>query len=189
MTEPVGLLLAAGSASRFGTDKLLHTLPDGIAIGIAAATALIQAMPNSIAVVKPGDHILINAVSKLGMRVVENPLAAQGMGTSVSAGVNATIDATGWLIALADMPWIKPATISALAERLRNGASMVAPVHKNQRGHPAGFSSRWREQLRSLSGDKGARDLIAKYSDELELLITEDAGVLQDIDYLSDIKS
>jgi molybdenum cofactor cytidylyltransferase len=189
MTEPVGILLAAGSASRFGADKLLHALPDGIAIGIAAATALIKAMPNSIAVVKPGDHALINTFSKLGMSVVENPLTAQGMATSVAAGVNATIDANGWLIALADMPWIKPATIAALADRLKHGASIVAPLYKNQRGHPVGFSSRWREQLRGLSGDKGARDLIAKYSDELELLITEDAGVLQDIDYLSDIKS
>ena len=189
MTEPVGLLLAAGSASRFGADKLLHVLPNGVAIGIAAATSLIQALPNSIAVVKPGDSVLIKAFVKLGMKVIENPRADEGMATSLAAGVNATSDASGWLIALADMPWIKPATICALAEKLNNGASMVAPMYENQRGHPVGFSSYWREQLQALTGDKGARDLITKNAYELELLMTEDAGVLQDIDYLRDVKN
>lgn len=189
MTQPIGILLAAGSASRFGTDKLLHPLPDGIAIGIASATALIQALPHSIAVVKPGDQLLINAYTKLGLKVIENPRAHEGMGTSLAAGVNATADASGWLITLADMPKIKPATICALAEKLNNGASIVAPVFESQRGHPVGFSSYWREQLQSLTGDKGARDLITKNAYELELLMTEDAGVLQDIDYLRDVKN
>ena len=187
MTEPVGILLAAGSARRFGAAKLLHPLPGGLAIGVAAASALMQAVPNTLAVVRPGDHALIEAFSEIGLKVVNNPLAEEGMGASLAAGVYATSGADGWLIALADMPWVLPSTITALADRVKNGASMVAPVYQGRRGHPVGFSSLWQEQLRGLSGDRGARDLIANYPDKLELLATEDDGVLQDIDHPRDL--
>ena len=147
-----------------------------------------QVLPNTIAVVKPGDYPLIEVFRELGLQMVENPLADEGLGTSLAAGVNATARADGWLIALADMPWILPATISAVAERLADGASMVAPVYAGRRGHPVGLSSRWLQPLQSLSGDSGARDLIARHPDELELLATGDAGVLKDIDYPQDLR-
>jgi molybdenum cofactor cytidylyltransferase len=188
MTKVIGILLAAGCAKRFGAHKLVHPLPDGVAIGVAAASALLEAMPDVIAVIQPEDHALIKAFTRIGMKVVENTRADEGMGTSLAAGVNATSSADGWLIALADMPWIQPATVTALVNQLNNGASMVAPVYQGQRGHPVGFSARWQQPLRELSGDKGARDLMANYPDEVELLTTRDAGVLRDIDYPHDLK-
>jgi molybdenum cofactor cytidylyltransferase len=189
MTQIAGILLAAGSARRFGAPKLLHPLHAGVPVAAAAAQALMQVLPNTLAVVKPGDHALIEVFTELGLHIVENPLADEGMGSSLAAGVNATatIRADGWLIMLADMPWIQPATISALADRLESGASIVAPVCAGQRGHPVGFSSHWLQPLRDLCGDKGARDLIANNLDALELLATEDVGVLQDIDFPHDL--
>ena len=187
MTEIAGILLAAGSARRFGAPKLLQPLDDGVPIAAIAAQTLIQVLPNTVAVVKPGEHALAELLTGLGLQVIENPLADQGMGTSLAAGVNSTAQADGWLIMLADMPWIQPATISALVDRLEKGASIVAPVYAGQRGHPVGFSSRWLQPLREVAGDKGARDLITDHPDELELLATEDAGVLKDIDYPQDI--
>jgi molybdenum cofactor cytidylyltransferase len=109
------------------------------------------------------------------------------MGTSLAAGVNATSDATGWLIALADMPWLQAATINVLADRLNSGASIVAPVYNGRRGHPVGFSSRWKNELQCLSGDRGARDLITAHGNELVLFTTEDAGVLMDVDHPQDL--
>jgi molybdenum cofactor cytidylyltransferase len=187
MTEVVGILLAAGSARRFGAPKLLYPLHDGVPLAVAAAHALNQVLPNTLAVVKPGDQALIELFTELGLQIVENPLADEGMGTSLAAGVNATTEADGWLIALADMPWVQPATMATLADRVKNGASIIAPVYAGRRGHPVGFSSRWLQPLRGLSGDKGARDLIAAHSDELELLATNDAGVLTDIDHPQDL--
>jgi len=187
MTQIAGILLAAGSARRFGAPKLLHALHDGLPVAAVAAQSLVQVLPNTLAVVKPGDHALIKVFTELGLHIVENPLADEGMGTSLATGINATAMADGWLIALADMPWIQPTTISALVDRLENRASMVAPVFEGRRGHPAGFSSRWLQPLRDLRGDKGARDLIAQNPDALELLTTEDAGVLRDVDYPHDI--
>lgn len=187
MHEPTGVLLAAGSATRFGADKLQQPLSDGTTVCVAAARCLLQALPHCIAVVKPDDHALAKILTDLGMKVLVNPRHAQGMGTSLAAAIHATADADGWLIALADMPWIQTATMTALAQRLQLGASMVAPIYKAQRGHPVGFASRWRQPLQALTGDRGARDLITQHADELELIMTEDAGVLQDIDYPLDL--
>ncbi len=187
MTAPVGILLAAGNASRFGAPKLLHPMPDGVAVGVAAACAMREVMQDTIAVVWPGDRALVDAFTQIGLQVVENPRAEEGMASSLVAGINASADAGGWLIALADMPWTQPATVAALAERLNQGASMVAPVHQGRRGHPVGFSACWREALQELRGDRGARDLMANHPHELELLPTGDVGVLLDVDHPSDL--
>lgn len=187
MTTITGILLAAGSSRRFGANKLLQPLDDGSPVGVAAASNLINALPNSIAVVRPGDTVMVEAFTRLGLTIVENPEAEQGMGTSLAAGIRAAGDAGGWLIALADMPWIQVETIRQLADRLMDGVSLVAPIHAGRRGHPVGFSSGWRALLEALRGDEGARSILAAHKAQLELLETADAGVLRDIDCPDDL--
>ena len=58
------ILLAAGSGSRFGGDKLLHPLADGTPIGVQAARNLLAAAPDVIAVVRPGDFRLLTCLSR-----------------------------------------------------------------------------------------------------------------------------
>lgn len=187
MSEITGILLAAGCSSRFGSNKLLHLLPDGTAVGVAAAANLMEAMPSSVAVVPQGDRELRKAFSDLGMRVVDNPLASHGMSTSIVAGISASADADGWVIALADMPWVKPDSIQLLVKALKQGSSIVVPEYKSQRGNPAGFSSNWKDALCNLSGDKGARGLIKSHSSEVTLINVHDEGVLRDVDVRIDI--
>ncbi len=148
-----------------------------------------QLKPNSIAVVRAGDEVLGDVLAATGLRIILNPVASEGMGTSLARGVRATQDAAGWIIALADMPWIAPATIDAVAAHLRGGASMAAPSHAGRRGHPVGFSGRWREELCRLSGDTGAKRLIEAHPDALELVETADPGIFRDIDYPQDLSS
>ncbi|MEJ2577126.1 MAG: NTP transferase domain-containing protein, partial [Gammaproteobacteria bacterium] len=64
---------------------------------------------------------------------------------------------------------------------------LVAPRCDGRRGHPVGFSARWGAALAGLSGDQGARELLARYPDRLQLVDTDDRGVLADIDHPSDM--
>ena len=187
MRPVTGILLAAGTGRRFGAHKLLQPLPSGEPVGVAAARNLIAAVPDSIAVVRAGDQALAAALGAVGLRIVEHPGADGGLGTSLAAGVATTPDAAGWLIALGDMPWVQQETILALTEALAAGASLVAPLYADRRGHPVGFAALWGGRLMNLKGDQGARDLIAAHSVQLVLLPTQDPGVLLDVDTLADL--
>ncbi|MBT2969955.1 MAG: nucleotidyltransferase family protein [Candidatus Thiodiazotropha sp. (ex Ctena orbiculata)] len=182
-----GILLAAGTGQRFGRHKLLHPLPSGESMGVASARSLMAALPNCLAVIHPQDRQLAELFAGLGLSVVENSEAEQGMGRSLAAAVGASADAAGWVVALADMPWIAAETIRSVARALQQGASMAAPAYRQRRGHPVGFARQWRAPLLALRGDVGARHLLAAHPDELLLLPTDDPAVLLDIDREADL--
>lgn len=183
-----GVLLAAGSSTRFGAQKLLHRLDDGMSIAEHAARNLISALPNSAAVIRPGDVVLSKLFTGLGLSIIECANATQGMGASLACGVSATPQASGWLIALCDMPWIRPQTIYGLSQQLRSGAGIVAPQYQGKRGHPVGFSAAFKTKLMALQHDVGARELIEAGHEHLGLMMTDDPGVLADVDVLADIQ-
>ena len=182
----VGVLLAAGSGTRFGAHKLLHPLGDGVTIAEHAARNLLLALPSSLAVVRPGDVVLREILTRLGIVVVECVDAAQGMGASIACGVSAAPNADGWVVALADMPWIRPQTIYSVAQQLRSGAVMVAPQFQGRRGHPVGFAATFKASLSALQRDVGARGVIEAGRERLILTGTDDAGVLRDVDVPAD---
>jgi molybdenum cofactor cytidylyltransferase len=184
----VGVLLAAGQGSRFGSNKLVHRLGDGTPLAVAALRNLAQSVDDVVAVVRPDDADLIDLLTAEGARIVPCFAAAHGMGASLACGVHASDQADGWLIALADMPYVPPAVVRQLADRLRAGAAIVAPEHDGQRGHPVGFRRAFLAQLSDLSGDRGARDLIQSNAHRLELIPSADPGVLWDIDALQDLE-
>ncbi len=182
------ILLAAGSGSRFGGGKLLHVLPDGVAIGAHAARNLIAAGLDVVAVAKPGDTAVAEMLERAGCRMTVCPHAARGMGASLAHGIGASRDSDGWVIALADMPSIRSETIAAVVRELKGGRHLVAPVYKGQRGHPVGFGKRFRAELLALEGDAGARDIVAVHKSELVLVECDDPGILHDIDRREDLK-
>ena len=177
-----GILLAAGQGTRFGANKLLHPLKDGTPMAVASARHLKAALPRSIAVVADADSELAGYLAQEGLHIIENPRAAEGMGTSIACGVAASAEASGWVIALADMPRIPVAIIQAVTAGLEEGADIVAPDYQGQRGHPVGFAARHGPVLLQLRGDAGARSIIAANSGSLQLIDTSDAGVIFDID-------
>jgi molybdenum cofactor cytidylyltransferase len=111
------------------------------------------------------------------------------MAATIACGVGATAGARGWLIALADMPWIRPTTIAAVAGAIRAGAPLAAPFYQGRRGHPVGFGAAFGKELCALHGDEGARSLIQCHAGELGRLDCDDAGVLADIDVPADLHS
>jgi len=121
-------------------------------------------------------------VARRGLQVVANPHAAQGMGMSIACGVAACPAARGWVIALADMPWVPSAVIRNIAGALVQGADIVAPAFQGRRGHPVGFSARHGAALQQLRGDAGARGIIAAHHASLQLIETAERGVILDVD-------
>jgi molybdenum cofactor cytidylyltransferase len=184
----VGILLAAGSASRFGSDKLLHRLADGTPIAAAAARNLRAAVEPVVAVVRPGSPALEGALADAGVTVTRCPDAAAGMGHSLAHAVRATADAAGWVVALADMPFIAPESIRRVAEALVAGAPIAAPRYRGERGHPVGFAARYRAALEALVGDAGAREILRRDGGLVVMLDVDDPGVLRDIDTPADLQ-
>jgi molybdenum cofactor cytidylyltransferase len=130
---------------------------------------------------------LIRQFKSIGTEVVVCVDAEQGMGNSLACGIRASLEAKGWVIALADMPWIKPGTIKQITNELNSGAAIIAPIWQGQRGHPVGFSAIFGSELAQLQGDTGAKSLIQANIHHLKLIDCNDPGILQDIDYPADL--
>ena len=184
----VGLLLAAGASSRFGADKLLHDLPHGVPMAVQAARHLKAVLPDVIAVVRPGGGDLERRLGAEDVAVVVCGRADEGMGASLACAVRAAGDAEGYLVALADMPFVRPSSILAVRDALAAGAALAAPYWRARRGHPVGISARFRPVLEGLAGDEGARALLARHAAELIKVPVGDPGVLRDIDRPEDLQ-
>jgi molybdenum cofactor cytidylyltransferase len=187
MAPIVGILLAAGASRRFGADKLSHPLSDGDLVAVRACRNLLAGTDEVLAVVRPGSEALAARLLAEGAAVRICADADQGMGASLACGVRARPEAAGWLVALADMPWIAPATIQSVADALRAGARIAAPCWQGRRGHPVGFSPLLGPNLAALNGDTGAKTVIQAHLEQLRLVDCDDPGVLRDIDRPEDL--
>ena len=185
--EIVGVLLAGGYSRRFGVDKLVQPLPDGTAIAVAAARTLLAVCPRSISVLRPEQTTLRNLLIDVGVAVRVDAAPARGLGDSLASAVRLTPRAAGWLVALADMPFLDVRTLRSVLEALENGAEIAAPRYRGRRGHPVGFSRRWFAALASLQGDRGARQFIDDLQPSIVLIEVDDAGVHRDIDTPGDL--
>lgn len=188
----VGILLAAGFSRRFGaSNKLLQALPDGCPIALAAGQNLIKAIPLSIAVVRPDNMALAHLLENSGLTVFfcseQDTEMADSLSAVVKFSANFSESNDGFIIALADMPYINPLTISAIATELYTGASIVIPSFQSKRGHPVGFSAKYRRELEVLHGDEGARSILKRYPEKITLLACDDPGILTDIDTPADL--
>ena len=187
MKDIVGLLLAAGSATRFGSDKLRHALPHGVPIAVQAARHLKKELARVLAVVRPASAALAEALEAEACEVIVCEDAAQGMGASLACAARAAGEADGYLVALGDMPFVRPATVAAVRDALAAGAPLAAPYFRARRGHPIGFSGRFFRDLLASQGDQGARALLAANEAILVKIPVGDAGVLRDIDTPADL--
>ncbi|MDI1360946.1 nucleotidyltransferase family protein [Methylotenera sp.] len=188
----IGILLAAGFSRRFGaSNKLLQVLPDGSPIAQASAKRLIEAIPLSIAIVRPENKVLAQLLQDAGLKVFFCTEQETEMADSLSAAIKFSAafrdSSDGFVIALADMPYVDSKTTAAIASKLSEGASIVVPTYQGKRGHPVGFSAKFRTELESLHGDEGARSILKRYPEEIIFLECDDSGILTDIDTPADL--
>lgn len=187
-----GILLAAGRGERFGGRKLLAKLDTGKTILETSAVAM-RAATDDVMIVVRDDAELVDLAERiaaaLDLRLLVNHHANVGMATSIVAGVEATSTASGWLIGLADMPYVLPSTIREIADRIRSPTTIVVPTHQGMRGHPVGFGSDYFARLTALTGDAGARSVLQAFAAEVQVLPVDDPGVLMDIDTQADLSA
>jgi molybdenum cofactor cytidylyltransferase len=187
LSDIVGLLLAAGSATRFGSDKLRHALPHGVSIAVQAARHLRSELPVVYAVVRPGQKDLVENLKAEGCEVVVCENAAEGMGASLACAARAAGPAKGYLVALGDMPFIRRSSIAAVRDALAGGAPLAAPYFRARRGHPVGIAGRFHDDLLVLKGDEGAKGLLKSNESLLVKVPVGDPGVIRDIDRPEDL--
>lgn len=188
----IGILLAAGFSRRFGAaNKLMQVLPNGQIMALAAANNLVTALPISVAVVRADNQILADALRQLGLQIVicaeEAAVMADSLVTAMRFAASIEANHDGYVIALADMPYIQASTISLVADAVTQGGGIVVPTFQGQRGHPVAFAAKFYTALLGVQGDAGARDILKLHADEVRWLACEDAGIVADIDTPADM--
>lgn len=182
-----GILLAAGSSQRFGKgNKLLQALNDGTPLAIASANNLSSSLKKVIAVVRPEDKQLASLLHQQGIEICISPESKNGIGGSISNGVKKSLDADGWIFALADMPYINYNVISIIIENMLNNKPIVRPYYQNKPGHPVGFSQLYRDELLNLNHKEGAISIINKNLPQLQKLDLDTPSIIKDFDTLED---
>ena len=156
------ILLAAGGSRRFGAgNKLLADLAGAPVVRRTAEAARTAGLPLMVVLGHDADAVRA-ALAGIGAGFATAPAWAQGMGRGLAAGAAAAPDAwAGALVMLGDMPLVPPATLRALADALTGPEAVAAPLHGGQRGNPVALGRAWLDRLPALSGDRGARDLLA----------------------------
>lgn len=182
----LALILAAGSARRFGEDKRWVILPAGKSM-IEQVLAQIAAAPLLARVVLRVDDAHRNShpwsVPTLAVAAED---AERGLGASLAAAARQLPDDQPVLICLADMPYIKPQTYRAVADALQLGVIAV-PVFRGRRGNPVGFAAEYLPELRHLDGDQGGRQLLERHRERVVEVAVDDPGIHRDIDTVADL--
>lgn len=180
-------MLAAGYSRRFGADKRRATLADGRSL-LAASLALPCAVLDEVWLVLRPDEMPAGLDLPTGVRIVQDPATAQGMGHSLAAGARrllAESQAQAVAIFLADMPSIRRASLDTLLARA-DAERILLPSHGGRRGHPVLFGRRFWPQLAALSGDTGARPVVQHNPEAVRIIELDDPGLLQDVDTAED---
>lgn len=164
------VLLAAGSSSRMGgRDKLLESVGARPLIRVLAERLLASGADEVVCVMRPDMPDRRAALDGLAVRLVENPRAAEGMGTSIAAGIRASpLEADAAIIVLGDMPDVACTDIDRLIAGFDpgEGRAIVRAVDSQGRsGHPVLFGRRFFEALGGLEGDQGARSIIDEHAE------------------------
>ena len=186
-TPHVGaLVLAAGQSRRMGTlNKLLIEI-DGVPMVRRVVEMLRQSKVDPIVVVTGHEHERIAAALKdLGVTLAHNPEFAQGLSTSLKAGIAALSgDVDGALVCLGDMPRVTAAEVDRLIGAFNpvEGRGIVVPTLNGKRGNPVLWSKRFFPEMSQVAGDVGARHLIGAYPEMVAEVEMAGDGVLTDID-------
>lgn len=181
------ILLAAGEGRRFGGRKLEARLKDKM-LGLHAAELLAgMSFGALVAVCNAANEALNAELAALGFRIVINPEPSAGQARSLALGIGAVAEgqADAALVALADMPHVSAEHLRALVGAFERGGRIVpgCSAAGAVKLPPAIFPRSCWAELCNLSGDQGARGMLAD-----AITVPADAATLKDIDRPQDMK-
>ncbi|TCT04647.1 NTP transferase domain-containing protein [Aquabacter spiritensis] len=188
LPEPqiAAVVLAAGRGTRMGgPNKLLAEIGGRPVVRRVAEAALASRAEPVIVVTGHEGAEVVRALGGLDVIPIANPNYAQGLATSLAAGIAAVPEgAAGALVMLGDMPLLEAETIDRLIAAFSpvEGRLIVVPVAGGRRGNPVLWSRRFFAALSALEGDIGARALIAAHAEAVFEVEVAGEGTHLDVD-------
>lgn len=188
---PHAIVLAAGAGARFDGNKLLAPFRGAPLLVSAVRTALATHTESVLVVLGSGADALqhaLDAVSTTRLRTVRNPDWREGLSGSLRCGLaNLPDDATAILVFLGDMPNVSADLGDQALEVVGRGAPAAFPVFAGMPGHPVAMSPALFPALHALTGDQGARSVLAGLDDVVRIE-TDDVGCVHDVDTRDDLR-
>jgi molybdenum cofactor cytidylyltransferase len=180
------VVLAAGRSTRMGgPNKLLAEIARRPLVRIVAEEALASRADPVIVVAGHQRAEVEKALAGLRVHIVHNPDFAEGLGTSLRAGIAAVpADSDAAIVCLGDMPRVDATLMNRLIAAFDpdRGALVVVPTFEGKRGNPVLWSRRFFPDLMAIEGDVGARRLIGRYSEAVAEVTVEGKAALIDVD-------
>jgi CTP:molybdopterin cytidylyltransferase MocA/xanthine/CO dehydrogenase XdhC/CoxF family maturation factor len=186
MPRIAGILLAAGSSSRMGRNKLTLPVRGKSLVRHAVDAALATSLNPVIVVTGHEADAVRDALAGAAVQFVHNERHAQGLSTSLCAGLAAVPPGCdGAMVLLGDMPAITPGLIGrvlAAFDPKAGRAICVARAADGRRGHPVLWGRQFFAEMQMLSGDQGARAIMAAHADRVTEVAADSGAPLIDID-------
>jgi len=178
------IILAAGQSSRMGQHKLLLPLREKPVLLHVVDHALAAGFDEALIVVGYHADDVRRLLAERPVQIVENPDYAQGQSTSVRAGIAALAPAVeAAIILLGDQPLVDATTLKLLLEAWQHTTRpIVAPFYHGQRGNPVLFARTLFQELLSVTGDQGGREVLQRHAHEIAPVHLDNAEAAQDID-------
>jgi len=183
------IVLAAGEARRYGSQKLLTPLHGRPLLQHALDAACTSSLDPVVIVLGADADEIARCIDAGRARVVRNPEYATGQASSLRAGVRAVAhDVDAAVVLLGDQPLVTPALLAAIVARQREtAAAAVMCLQDGRRSPPTLLHRDLFSAIESLRGDVGAREIIARRSDVARLDVDRALARLDDIDTPGDL--
>ena len=178
------IVLAAGESARMGRPKPLVPLAGRPLLSHVLSSVRGSRVAEVVVVLGHEAERVRREVPLDGARVIVNPRFAEGMSTSIRAGVRAAAPASrAFLLVLGDEPLVASATLDALIDRWTvTGAKILIPTFHGTRGNPVLLDRSLAAEVEAIAGDQGCRAMFPDHADEIAEVAVEDPGVLIDVD-------
>jgi molybdenum cofactor cytidylyltransferase len=183
------IILAAGGSSRFGSPKQLAQWNGKSLIEHTVDVALTSLADPVIGVLGAEVEQCCRLLAKRPLKIVINHNWATGQSSSIKTGLSALPkDVDSALFMLVDLPGVTSSMVDAIIQRYRQTlAPLVWPEFAGQRGNPILFDRTLFPALNQINGDTGGKSILQEYQHQAERVAVSDAGILQDIDYKTDL--